>query len=426
MKILWITNTIFPDPSKKLGLPPPVFGGWMYGLAKLLANSQRIQLAVATTYSGSEELKFFEIDGINYYLLPIRNQNFYRNELEPHWVEIVKEWIPDIIHIHGTEYPHGLACMRAFPSKKYVISIQGLTSVYARYFYGGISRKSILKNITIRDILRRDTLFHGKKKFQKRGKLEKEYLNRTQHVIGRTAWDYTHVKSLNPSLNYHFCNESLRECFYHSLKWNLKNKKDYTIFLSQAAYPIKGLHQVLKAVALLKGDFPEVKIRVAGPNIIDNSGILQKLKLNGYGAYILSLIKKLGLFSHIEFVGFLNEEQIREEYKNAHIFVCPSSIENSPNSVGEAQLIGVPVVAAFVGGISDMVKHEESGLLYRFEETEMLAENIKKLFVDSELANFLSFNGIEVAKNRHNLSINLQKTIEIYNKVSGNTVGCTQ
>jgi glycosyltransferase involved in cell wall biosynthesis len=34
------------------------------------------------------------------------------------------------------------------------------------------------------------------------------------------------------------------------------------------------------------------------------------------------------------------------EYRNAHIFICPSSIENSPNSLGEAQLIGVPVIAA--------------------------------------------------------------------------------
>ena len=63
MKILWITNTIFPAPSRALGIPEPVLGGWMYGLANRIASTESIQLAVATTYKGNE-LKTFNIDGI--------------------------------------------------------------------------------------------------------------------------------------------------------------------------------------------------------------------------------------------------------------------------------------------------------------------------------------------------------------------------
>jgi len=225
-------------------------------------------------------------------------------------------------------------------------------------------------------VVRFNTLFQAKNVFIKCGLYEQEYIRRTQHVIGRTSWDYTHTKTINPSVNYHFCNETLRGSFYICPKWSIANKTDHTIFLSQASYPIKGLHQVLKAVALLKNDFPEIKVRVAGQNITQTTTLMNKIKLSGYGAYIKKLINQLNLHDQVQFTGSLTEDQMIAEYLNAHLFICPSSIENSPNSLGEAQLLGVPVIASYVGGVPDMVTHGETGLLYRFEEVEMLAEGI--------------------------------------------------
>jgi len=417
MNILWITNTIFPAPSEALGRPAPVVGGWMYDIAKRIAAEQGIQLGVAATYNGLE-LKILKIDGVVYYLLPAKTITRYLKHLEPVWNKVCKEFNPDIVHIHGTEYIHGLACMRACPLLNYVISIQGLVGVYSRYYYAGISCFDILKNITFRDIVRFDTLFQGKNKFEQRGIFEKEYLRRTRHVIGRTNWDLAHAKNINPSVNYHFCNETLRDGFYTAPKWDINNKTDYTIFLSQANYPVKGLHQVLKAVAILKTDFPKIKVRVAGPSIINNNEVIAKIKLSGYGSYIRRLIKKLNLSTHVEFTGSLTAEQMIVEYRNAHLFICPSSIENSPNSLGEAQLLGVPVIASYVGGTPDMVIHGETGLLYRFEEVEMLTLHIRKLFTDTDLALSLSANGIRAAESRHNRQNNLAHTLDIYRKLS--------
>ena len=411
MRVLWITNTIFPAPSKALGIPAPVMGGWMYGLANQLATTENIQLAVATTYNGNQ-LKNFNIDGVFYYLLPHVNSTSYPQILESYWQNICTEFQPNVVHMHGTEYAHGLACMRACPLLNYVISIQGLVSIYARYYFAGLSLSELLKNITFRDIVRFDTLFQAKNKFIKRGLFEQEYIQRTQHVIGRTSWDYAHTKTINPSVNYHFCNETLRDGFYNSQKWNIINKTDFTIFLSQAAYPIKGLHQVLKAVGLLKNVFPLIKIRIAGDSIINTTSLKDKIKLVGYGSYIIKLINILKLHDQVQFTGTLTESQMITEYLNAHLFICPSSIENSPNSVGEAQVLGVPVIAAYVGGISDMVEHAETGLLYRFEEIEILAGHIRNLFSDDALANYLSINEIQVSTKRH--SNNINKTIDIY------------
>lgn len=118
--------------------------------------------------------------------------------------KISGEFSPDIIHIHGTEFPHGLACMRACPSLNYIVSIQGMVGVYSRYYYANINHLDILKHITFRDVVRFVTIFQRKKNFEKRGKFENEYLHKTHYVIGRTSWYFAHVKSINPNVDYYF------------------------------------------------------------------------------------------------------------------------------------------------------------------------------------------------------------------------------
>lgn len=414
MNILWITGTIFPAPSKKLGKAIPVFGGWMYNLAENLSRSNN--LAIATSYNGNDFKKYI-IDKVVYYLLPSKHPIRYDQKLEKDWKKVVQDFNPDIVHIHGTEYAPGLACMRSNPALKYVVSIQGLIGIIARNYYGGLTYEEIFRNITFRDIIKNDTIFHAKHKFKKRGILEKEYVTRTEHVIGRTDWDFAHTKVMNPKCNYHFCNESLRKSFYTSRKWDIDDKTDHSIFISQAGYPFKGLHNVLKAVYLLKSEFPLVKVRIGGYNIMSNTTLKDKLRLSGYGAYLRDLVNKLDILNEVQFTGILSEDQMINELKKAHVFICSSSIENSSNSLGEAQLIGVPVIASYVGGNPNMIIHAETGFLYRFEEIEMLAEVIRKIFTNNSLAKKISENGIMAAQKRHDLFINLNKLLLIYDTI---------
>lgn len=419
MKVLWIVNTIFPAPSINLGLAPPVVGGWMYGLAEQMSKSTGIKLSVATTYNGNE-LRALEIDGISYFLLPCKNTLKYDSKLEQYWTTVCEEFQPDVVHIHGTEYVHGLACMRKFPDLKYIVSIQGLVGVYSRYYYSGMSTWDILKNITFRDLVRLDTVFQQKAKFKKRGAIENEYIKRTKNVIGRTHWDFAHTKAANSSVHYHFCNESLRDSFYSASKWSLQKCDLHTVFLSQAGYPIKGLHQVIKSLVALKTEYPDIKIRVAGVNITKNETIAEKIKRTGYGKYISELLKKHKLEDSLIFLGSLSEKNMIEEYQKAHVFICPSSIENSPNSLGEAQLLGTPLIASYVGGVPDMVVDGDTGLLYRFEEIEMLSEKIRCVFNDNGLAGKISINGIDAAGIRHNRKDNLVKVLHIYSDILTN------
>ena len=420
MNILWITNIPFPSVCETMGIPKHVGGGWMIALAMELMKTEKVQLCVCTIYSGSD-LRRYDLDNIIYYLIPKNPSDIrYDSGLEKFWSKIVDEFRPEVIHIHGTEYPHALACMNACTDQKYVISIQGLVSVYSEYYYAGIKYSDLIKNITINDIRRHETIFHGKKKFKQRGVIEHEYIKRTSNIIGRTFWDYTHTKTINPLVRYYKCNEALRQSFYTSEKWQLANKKDYTLFVSQAGYPIKGLHQVLKALAIIRDYYPKVSLRVAGIDIVTSKARNKRCTLSGYGLYLSRLAKELGIKDCIKFTGPLSEKQMTEEYLNAHVFICPSSIENSPNSIGEAQIIGTPCVASFVGGIPNMISHENTGLLYRFEEYSMLANQIMDIFNNDVFAQKLSSAGIVEAESRHNRVAIKTRMIEIYSEVIEN------
>ncbi|SFE41757.1 glycosyltransferase family 4 protein [Sunxiuqinia elliptica] len=412
MKVLWITNTLFPDVCKSLNIPTPVVGGWMYASAEsLLKEFGELQLGVASIYKG-KEFQIKEINGVTYYLLPSASRSSYSIELEGLWIKVKGHFQPDVTHIHGSEYPHGLAYVNGVGGQNVVVSIQGLISICERYCFAGIPTSVLLKNMTLRDCVRRDTIFRQRKGMRRRGDFETLLLKKVNNVIGRTSWDQAQAWGINPNAKYHFCNETLRGEFYgHS--WDYGNCEPYRIFLSQAHYPLKGLHQLIRALPIVLREFPDAKVYVAGNNFTN----VKNWRLGGYGKYIKSLLKKYNLTDRFVFTGILTAEEMREQYLKANVFVCPSSIENSPNSVGEAQLLGVPCVASYVGGMPDMIKHETSGLLYRFEETEMLAKSLCRIFKDPDWAKRLGVKGQKEAMERHNQHNNTKALHSIYSEL---------
>ena len=415
MRVLWITNILFPEALSKLTGRSDFrsSGGWMLGAANALISRNEIRLFVATVSPLVDKLTKIDGDKIVYYVIPYGKGNLkYNANYQLYWKQINSEVVPDVVHIHGTEFSHGYAYMKECGCDNVVVSIQGLTSAVSKYYTSGISRFDILKNITLRDLLRGSVLA-DKRRFKNRSKYEAEMLKMAKHVIGRTSWDRSMLWAINPDAEYHFCNETLRAEFYDGAMWDFKKCNKYTIFLSQASYPIKGLHQLLKAMPLILRQYPETHIRVAGEDITESKTINEKLRLSGYGLYIKRLIKKLGLNGKVEFIGSLNAEQMKNEYLRSNVFVCPSSIENSPNSLCEAQILGVPCVASYVGGVADMMSGNEENL-YRFEDVSTLASKVCQIFTKSN-SNVCQM--IKRAYVRHNIDLNTQRLLEIYQKI---------
>lgn len=413
MKVLWITNILFPEAEQLLTGTGELkaSGGWMLGAAKALLQHEKIELYVATVSHKVKQLTRLDGLQIKYFILPLgRGNQDFNFEYCSFWKQVEAEIKPDIVHIHGTEYSHGYAYMKACDSDNVVISIQGLTSAYYYYYYG-MSKSEVYRNLTFRDLLR-GTVVKGQKQFMHRARYEVEMIKMAKHIIGRTSWDRSHVWAINPDAHYHFCNETLRPEFYTGDTWNYEKCTKHTIFISQAGYPIKGLHQVLKAMPLILRHYPDVTVRVAGADITKYKSLKDILKLSGYGKYIRTLIRKYGLTDKVLFTGSLNAQEMKSEYLKANVFVCPSSIENSPNSLGEAQILGTPCIASYVGGVMDMMKGNED-CLYRFEDVEMLAERICKVFSDAGK----QVNMRLVASERHNPQKNAKMLYLIYKAI---------
>lgn len=409
MKVLWITNIMMPPLAKAKALPVPAIGGWMYSSLKRLFTQNDIEMAVATVYNG----KLYDtscIDNIKYYLIPLDGKKAveYNPGIEAYWHRIHDEFHPDVVHIHGSEYPHGLAYINACGPSGVVVSIQGLISVYTRYYASGIAF-SDTKKTTFRDKIRRDGILRGQKSFEKRGRFEIELLSHVNHIIGRTEWDKAHAWAINPKAQYHHCGETLRDSFYNH-RWVYEKCEPHSIFVSQASYPIKGVHMLFEALPLILHHYPDTKVYVAGYD----STVAPWWRIGSYGKYLKKMIARLGISEHIEFTGTLNEEDMCNRYLKSNVFVCCSAIENSPNSLGEAQLLGMPYVASFVGGVPE-ITDMNSEALYRFEETEMLAKKICNIFSQQDNASSAPFD-----KLMYDSTTNTKNLLTIYSIVADN------
>lgn len=414
MKVLWITNILFPEAEQLLTGSGELktSGGWMLGSANALLQNMKIKLTVATVSAKVNKLTKLEGHKILYYILPMGkgNQDFNMDYCQ-YWVQVKDMVKPDVVHIHGTEFSHGLAYMKACGCNNVVISIQGLTSACFHYYHYGITKKEIYLNLTLRDIVR-GSILKDQKKFKQRAAYEIEMIKNAKHIIGRTSWDKSRIWAINPNAEYHFCNEILRLDFYDGSKWIYEKCDKHSIFISQAGYPIKGLHQVLKAMPFILRLFPDTQIRVAGEDITKSSNLSEKFRISGYGKLIKKMIEEKKLDGKVTFTGNLNGEQMKQEYLRANVFICPSTIENSPNSLCEAQILGTPCIASYVGGVMDMMKGNEDNL-YRFEEVEMLAKKVCRVFINER--NQIDIR--DIAVQRHDPVKNSEQLYSIYKSI---------
>ncbi len=420
MRILWFTNIMFPEIGNELNRTISNSGGWMQQFKKAFSNNENFQLAITSFDITSSSFFSKNISGIQFYNIPKKESNahIYDMTIESYVDKVIEEFEPDIVHIWGSEFPHSLTVAKKCNEKniKYVISIQGLIFDCARHYYQGIPN-NIVNSFTLRDFLRKDNIQMQKVNFEKRGFFEIECIKLSKNIIGRTIYDYSTVMEINDKINYYFCNECLRKSFYDGDNWALNNINRNTIFISQAYYPIKGFHYFLEALLIVKKRKKDVKVFVGGGFNPFPKTKKEKLKQGSYAKYIAGLIKKYDLMENIVFLKNLNEKEMKEIMIKSHLFVSSSLIENSPNSVGEAMILGVPTISSFVGGVSDMIEHNKSGLLYAYDQPSVLAQYIINIFDNDELAIFLSKNARKKALRIYDIETNVNQMKKIYKQI---------
>ncbi|MBR6380809.1 MAG: glycosyltransferase family 4 protein [Lachnospiraceae bacterium] len=392
MRVLWLCNLILPEIAQALGLPSIPKEGWVAGLFDALLQREgdiRIGLCFpvsdpAHAGSGTVRPKAHPEREVSYYAFPedTASPERYDPALEGHLKGILQSFSPDLVHCFGTEYPHTLAMARAFGRpEKLLISVQGVMDVYAERYFSNLPER-VRDSVTLRDLLKRDTLRRQQEKFEIRAGFERQALSLALHHGGRTSFDRGLSERTNPHAVYHHLGETLRREFYEAAKDPEEGTPRYPhrIFVSQADYPIKGFHYLLEAAGELQKTWPDLEIAAAGQDVTGGGSLKRRILIGAYGRELKRLLRKYGLQDRVHFLGRLDAAGMIREYRTCGVYLCCSSIENSPNSLGEAMLLGTPVVAARVGGIPDMCLPEE-GTLYECgadDPQDTVAEALRK------------------------------------------------
>ena len=106
--------------------------------------------------------------------------------------------------------------------------------------------------------------------------------------------------------------------------------------------------------------------------------------------------------------------------KSSCVVVVPSRMESLPTTIKEAFFLKIPVVATNVGGIPELVKNNETGLLVPANNPQKLAESVNKLLENKQNANQLANSGYKFIKNNMTWDIILPKYIEFYENLLKN------
>ena len=417
MKILWIVNSPLGPLGERL-YGKRNNGVWMDALMASFTEHNEHQLVVVTTAAVSEPIREEEI-GITFYALPEQLPiNFNENKTSniQAWQKILAEEQPNLIQVWGTEFTHGLCALRLAKSIPSVIYMQGYLGSIARHYLAGMTHDELKKSVTFRDVIKRDSIVQQQKKYCASTAKEKEMIELSGNVICENDWCENSIRVIVPNVDIYRCPLSINQIFTH-YSWDINKADPHTIICNASGYPLKGLHMLLRAIALLKKKYPDVKLRVPGAKVTSDGSIQWLLRKRGYTKYIEQLLKEIDIDDNIEWLGALPQDKLAEQYTKARVFVMCSAIENHSSSLKEAMIVGTPSVASSVGGVPEYVTHGENAFLYRFEEYDIMATYIEKLFEDDALAEKISTNAKNSCTVLHSENDIYHTVNDIYNKV---------
>ena len=416
LNILWFS--LSPCGSMRRNGSERVIQGWMLALEDEVKKMPDIKLNVAY-FSKSKELPF-EYDNVTYYpmFVPagkskigrvvdrLRPYEYLDSLLLPEMVKVVNMVTPDLIHIHGTEERFGLIqdYIKDIPI---LFSIQGLLAPYKEKFFSGIPYSEVRKAESLSDKLRKVSVKDTYKSFCFRAKREIHFLQYARYVAGRTFWDENVTLGLNPKRNYYQIDEILRKPFYVKV-WNknrFSNKLKIVSTISDGIY--KGFETVLKTSELLKkyADF-DFEWQIAGYDS------------NSKWSNISSKLTGIDIDGqHIKLLGRLGADCLANLLVSSDIYCHVSHIENSPNSVCEAMLVGMPIIASYTGGTASLIKDELEGKLVQDGDPYVLAGTIAEFHNTFDKAKMYGCNARKRALVRHNPKRIIGQLQETYHSI---------
>lgn len=369
MNVLWLVSITIPAAAAACGLPPrEVGGGWLTGqLGALAALPDAPALTICSVDARLAAPASGAAEGIRYRVL-----NAAPNMLGAAFSKLLQEGGFDLVHIWGTEYPAAAALHKAALAARVpaLVGIQGVMADCAAHLLDGVPdryRKAGPVEHAINRVVPGALLDLSQKNFDALAASEAALLQNARYVTGRTAFDRAAVSRMAPAARYYPCNETLRPGFYTGACWTPRTfGAAPRLLMTQGNYPLKNLHTALAALPALRRRWPGLTLDVAGWPPLDKGLLLRPViaRMFPYQTFCRRLARQLGVADCVHYTGPLAESAMRQAYLDADCYLLPSFSENSPNSLGEAMLLGLPCVASRVGGIPDLLADGTEGRLY--------------------------------------------------------------
>jgi glycosyltransferase involved in cell wall biosynthesis len=413
MKVLWFSNT--PANSSDYLNNEITGGGWLQSLD--LAIQDKVELHVAFYYPKKntsfkfKNTTYHPISSKYWKLKSLKNSIFNSLENENDiikFIDIINLVKPDVIHIHGTENP--FASIISKIKIPVIVSIQGNITVYRHKYFSGIEQKySEYKPLTFNlfKFVLKKSFFQSYFLLKKMEKRELINLTKTKFVLGRTDWDRRIMKVMTNNATYFHSDEMLRDIFYQNVWNNTSIKSTLVVHSTTGNNFYKGFETICEAAIILKNKNISFQWQIAG--LTENDSIVQAVK------------SKLGKnnfpISEILFLGGLDEKHLVNKLLESNIFVMASHIENSPNNLCEAMILGIPCISTFAGGSSSLLKDKEEGLLIQDGDPWSLAGAIIEMSENYNIALEMGKNARKRALLRHDKTIIVNGLLNIYKTV---------
>jgi glycosyltransferase involved in cell wall biosynthesis len=167
------------------------------------------------------------------------------------------------------------------------------------------------------------------------------------------------------------------------------------LFLSRFD-PLKGGYETLQAVNLLKKNYPNLRLIMAGDGPDFN-------RLKNYS-------KKFDLTDNVTFAGYVRGKSKSEVFSNSSIYVFPTAYrEGCPVSMIEAMAAGLSIIATPVGAIPSIIKDGKNGILLQNTKPETIANAIEKLITHPEVLKRIQMTNRKIAFEKYEASLVTKK-----------------
>lgn len=412
MRILFLVHTV---DWLETGGGPYHGAGWTGALIRSVADGGH---QAAVVYQTSRKEGFVtEKDGIRFYALPSDKPVFlgkfgyyyggWRHDdgshLLPGLNAAVEDFWPDLIHLFGFENP--MAVLLGETTVPVAVHVQGLLGPVSEAFCPpGITRASFLRRFPFREIVLRNGNLFAMKSLAVRAVRERERMARAEWVLGRTDFDRAFLREHAPQARYFTVNEILREPFYvHSAAAQYADSPVLRVVSTLSDTMYKGFDLVLRTAKELQTAGMPFSWTVIGMG--EDSPVRHFFE------------KECGIRSEaIRFAGDLTAEEMVPLLLGADVYVHPSYVDNSPNSLCEAQLLGLPCVACAVGGVPSLIEDNRTGLLTPAGDAPALAGKLMQLR-DRAARERIGRAAYAAAKVRHDKESVLRALLEAYDTI---------